>query len=105
MDLLSTIGLAVREARLRKRITQAEAARAAGVHRITVSTLERAQAPDIGVRKLSALLNVLGLELVVRERGQSYTLDDLARELSRPPAPAVTTVKRVRKTRSPLEEK
>lgn len=90
------LGNAIREARLTKRITQAEAAHAAGLHPVTVSTLERGQATDIGVRKLSALLAVLDLDLVIRPRGQGYTLDDIAKELAQSTAPA--TRQRVRKS-------
>lgn len=99
MDFIK-LGEIIREARLSKRITQADAAKAAGLHPVTVSTLERAQATDIGVRKLSALLGVLGLELVVRPRGQNYTLDDIAKELRQPVAANKPSIKRVRKAQS-----
>ena len=84
----SSLGQTLREARLQKRLTQAQLASAAGLHPTTVSELERGQAPDIGVRKLAALLGALRLELVVRPLGHSRTLDDIARELAETPAPA-----------------
>jgi hypothetical protein len=51
---------------------------------------------DIGVRKLSSLLEVLGYEVNVRPKGQSQTLDDLAREQAY--VPSEPLLKRVRKS-------
>lgn len=95
---ISEIGSLLQGARLTINLTQKEAAEAAGLHPRTVSTLEQGVAPDIGVRKLAALLEVLGYELSIRPKGQAQTLDDLAREQEA--APLVAGRKRVRKSRS-----
>lgn len=98
MDFVN-LGRSIREARLHKRLTQVDAALACGLHPTTVSGLERGQVAEIGVRKLNALLEALGLELVVRPRGHARTLDDIAKELSQP-LPQSIIGKRVRKARS-----
>jgi transcriptional regulator with XRE-family HTH domain len=98
MDLF-LLGQTLRESRLQQRLSQAEVASAAGLHPVTVSELERGRAPDIGVRKLSALLNALGLELVVRPLGHPRTLDDIARELVQTSRPTPIRARRVRPTR------
>lgn len=95
---ISEIGSLLRGARLTKNLTQKEAAEAAGLHPRTVSSLEQGVAPDIGVRKLNALLVVLGYELNIRPKGQAQTLDDLAREQDA--VPLIAGRKRARKSRS-----
>lgn len=93
------LGQVIREARLHKRLTQVEAAQAAGLHPATVSSLERGQMPDIGVRKLNALLEVVGLELSIHPCGHIRTLDDIAKEFAQPALPQALAGKRVRKLR------
>jgi transcriptional regulator with XRE-family HTH domain len=96
MDLLE-LGLLIKQIRLSRRLTQQEAAVAAGLHPRTVSDLERGAASDIGVRKLEVLLGVLGLELAVRSKGQGKTLDDLARGQRRETPESAVLGRRVRK--------
>lgn len=90
------LGDLLRGARVAKKLTQKEAAEAAGLHISTVRTLEQGTAMDIGVRKLSSLLEVLDYEVNIRPKGQSQTLDDLAREQAY--VPSEPLLKRVRKS-------
>lgn len=68
---LSDLGLAIRSHRQANGLTQAELAERAQLSRTTVNQLENGVFPDIGVRKLVALLNILGqdLEVVARKSG------------------------------------
>jgi transcriptional regulator with XRE-family HTH domain len=61
----AALGPAIRRARKGKSLTQAELARAAGVARTTLNQLENGVFPDIGVRKLIAILEVVGQRLTV----------------------------------------
>jgi len=61
---------------------QREVARRAGLTPESLSRLERGHLPEFGVRKLINLLNVLGLELRVTERGTAGNLDELRKEHS-----------------------
>jgi transcriptional regulator with XRE-family HTH domain len=74
---LTELGAEVARARKVKRLSQAELGRAAGLARQTISALERGAIPDLGVRKLVRLLEVLDLDLLVRPAGHPVTLDDL----------------------------
>lgn len=62
------IGHEVRVARLAKKMTQADLAQAVGLSRITVNQIESGACPDLGVRKLLNLLEVLGMDVSVKKR-------------------------------------
>jgi transcriptional regulator with XRE-family HTH domain len=77
---LPQIGLLLKEARKRSRRTQAELAQALGMSRATLSALEGGRCEEIGIRKLTVLLEAVGLDLVVGQRKTRPTLDDLRAE-------------------------
>ena len=77
---LSEIGALLRRARREQRRTQAELARELGMSRATLSALERGRCPEIGVRRLTALLEAVGLDLYAAPRKTRPTLDDLREE-------------------------
>jgi transcriptional regulator with XRE-family HTH domain len=77
---LREIGALFREARRRSRRTQGELARALGMSRATLSALEGGRCEEIGVRKLTALLESVGLDLSVGPRRTRPTLDDIRAE-------------------------
>ena len=79
MDLLE-IGVLLREARRRYQRTQGELAQALGMSRATISALEGGRCEEIGIRKLTALLGAVGLDLSVGPRKRRPTLDDLRAE-------------------------
>lgn len=82
MDL-GAITQSIVEHRKRKRMTQDELAKRAGVSRILVAKLETGRYPDIGITRLLRLLHVLGLDLRVTTLNQRRpTLDDLRSETS-----------------------
>lgn len=59
------IGHHIREARKAKGLTQAALAGATGLSRTTINQLESGAFPDIGVRKLLAILDAVGLDMVI----------------------------------------
>lgn len=63
---LEEAGYAIRRARLARGLTQAELARLAGLSRVTLNRLEMGRFPDLGVRKLQALLENVGLALAIQ---------------------------------------
>lgn len=79
MDL-SAIGALFRRARREQHRTQAELARELGMSRATLSALESGRCPEIGVRRLTALLEAVGLDLYAAPRKTRPTLDDLREE-------------------------
>ena len=74
---LSDIGLLLKDARKRARCTQSDLARRLGMSRATLSALEGGRCQEIGVRKLTALLEAVGLDLTVGPHKSHPTLDDL----------------------------
>ncbi|MDO8958851.1 MAG: helix-turn-helix transcriptional regulator [Rhodocyclaceae bacterium] len=58
-------GRQLRKARQGAGLTQEDLAQAAGVSRVTVNQIENGVFPDLGCRKLLALLAVVGLDLAV----------------------------------------
>ncbi len=80
MDLVA-IGSLLKGARQESGRTQDEIARPLGMSRATISALEGGRCEEIGVRKLTALLESVGLELYVGPRRKRPTLDELRSEL------------------------
>jgi transcriptional regulator with XRE-family HTH domain len=63
---LQEIGYQVRRARGARGLTQAQLATAAGVSRTTLNQLENGLFPDLGIKKLQAILGELGLSLTIQ---------------------------------------
>jgi HTH-type transcriptional regulator / antitoxin HipB len=80
MDL-AQIGLLFSEARRQAGVTQQELATALGMSRATLSAVEGGRCKELGVRKLTALLESVGLELSVAPRRRRPTLDDLRAQI------------------------
>ena len=74
---IGDVGTAVARARKARGLSQTTLARASGLSRQTISALERGAIPDLGVKKLMRVLEVLDLDFVVRQAGHPVTLDDL----------------------------
>ena len=79
MDL-QAIGILFKEARRRARRTQGELAHPLGMSRATLSALEGGRCEEIGIRKLTALLESVGLDLYVAPRMGRPTIDDIRAE-------------------------
>ncbi len=62
---LAALGPVIRQARKAKSLTQAQLAQRAGVARTTLNQLENGVFPDIGVRKLIAIFQIVGQRLTV----------------------------------------
>ena len=77
MKTLSELGEAVSARRKALKLTQGFAAEKSGLTRETLLRFERGQVTELGSRKLTAVLAVLGLELNFQEVGMSGTLDEL----------------------------
>jgi transcriptional regulator with XRE-family HTH domain len=73
---LPEIGSAIRAARAGRGLTQAALAAEAGLSRTTLNQLENGVFPDIGVKKVQSVLDLLGLDLSVvrapRKRGPDF---------------------------------
>jgi transcriptional regulator with XRE-family HTH domain len=79
MDM-TEIGQLICQARKKRKISQANLAQLLGMSRATISGIENATVAEVGVRKIIAICTVLGLQLVVQEKTQRPTLQQLQKE-------------------------
>jgi HTH-type transcriptional regulator / antitoxin HipB len=70
----------LRQARKQAGLSQAQLARPLGMSRATISALEGGRCTEIGFAKLSALFDLLGLDITVGRRKSRPTIDDLRGE-------------------------
>jgi predicted XRE-type DNA-binding protein len=77
---LSEIGPVLEAARKRAKLSQQQLAEPLGMSRATISALERGRCQEIGFNKLSAMLELVGLEITVGPRRKRPTIDDLRAE-------------------------
>ena len=71
------LGYFIRKARLARGATQSELASAAGLSRTTINQVENGVFPDLGINKVQAVLDHLGLELRVEPASRSRRPDFL----------------------------
>ena len=76
---MQEIGVAILNARKSRKITQQALADSLGMSRATISSIERATVPEIGIRKIFSICAALGLELHVQEKVGRPTLQMLMR--------------------------
>lgn len=77
---LQEIGPVLKDARKRGKLSQEQLARPLGMSRATISALESGRCDEIGFVKLAALLDGLGLDIMVCPRKSRPTIDDLRAE-------------------------
>jgi len=103
MDL-AELGLALRSARVVRRLTQQQLAELTGISVSLISKLEGGMLPDVGIVRLLSLLRCVGLELQARPKSHRRTLDDVAAELNaetlKDPNAVPVERQRVRRTRA-----
>ena len=79
---LQEIGAQIRRSRLARGLTQAQLAAAAHITRTTLNRLENGLLRDLGVRKVAALLDQLGLGLAVTDLSLESRKPNLLRQAS-----------------------
>ncbi len=72
---LQEIGFRLRAARLEQKLTQAQLAKAAGVSRTTLNQLESGLVLDLSVQRLRAILDQLGLALIIQPAEKTVAPD------------------------------
>lgn len=78
--MLFEIGEKIRKERKRKKISQEQVAKNLGMSRTTISQIESGTVQEIGVRKLIRILELLELEIQVRQSGAPPTQEELRGE-------------------------
>ncbi len=79
MDM-AEIGVAIRDARKQRNLSQAQLGDLLGMSRATISGIETGMIAEVGIRKVMALCAALGLELYVGQQHKYPTLQELRQE-------------------------
>ena len=77
---LADLGPLLQQARRQAKLCQEQLAKPLGMSRATISAIESGRCEEIGFVKLAALLDLVGLEVVVAPRKGRPTVDDLRAE-------------------------
>jgi len=77
---LPELGPILQQARKKSGLAQEQLAAPLGMSRATISAIEGGRCAEIGFTKLSALLDMVGLEVTVAARSLRPTIDELRRE-------------------------
>jgi transcriptional regulator with XRE-family HTH domain len=67
------------DARKKKGLNQTEAAKYAGISLNTYRRMENGFIEEVGITKVSEVLDFFGLEMATREKGRPLTLEELQR--------------------------
>jgi HTH-type transcriptional regulator / antitoxin HipB len=77
---LADLGPVLKQARKEAKLSQEQLAAPLGMSRATISAIESGRCEEIGLSKVVALLDRVGLELTVVPRSPRPTIDDLRNE-------------------------
>jgi DNA-binding XRE family transcriptional regulator len=77
---LTELGPLLKQARREAKLSQEQLAKPLGMSRATISALESGRCEELGFAKLAALLELVGLEVVVAPRKGRPTVDELRAE-------------------------
>lgn len=77
---MAEIGLAIRDARKKRKLTQQDLGKLLGMSRATISGIETGRIAEVGIRKMAALCSALDLEITVGKRRPYPTLQELRQE-------------------------
>lgn len=77
---LEELGLTMRELRKSKQWSQDDLERYCGITKRTISKIENGFIEEVGIKKVETILDLLGWELSLREKGRPKTLEELQDE-------------------------
>ena len=77
---MNEIGFLIRTLRRNAGLSQEQLAQRHGMSRATISGIENNTIPEVGIRKVAAILEGLGYELTAAPKRRRKTLDELKSE-------------------------
>ena len=76
MDL-KELGTDIKELRKTKRYSQNDLEEYSGITKRTISKIENGFIDEVGIKKVELILDLLGYEFCIREKGRPKTLEEL----------------------------
>lgn len=74
---MNDLGLLIKNLRKAAGLSQGQLAERHGMSRATISGIENNTVPEVGIRKVAAILEGLGYKLTATPRRRGMTLDEL----------------------------
>lgn len=77
---LEKLGHEIRLLRKSKKYSQDDLERYSNITKRTISKIETGFADEVGIKKVNTILDLLGMEFCIREKGRPRTLEELQDE-------------------------
>jgi transcriptional regulator with XRE-family HTH domain len=77
---LEELGLEIKKLRKSKKWSQDDLENYSGITKRTISKIENGFIDEVGIKKVETILDLLGFELSLREKGRPKTLEELQDE-------------------------
>jgi len=77
---LEELGLEIKKLRKSKKWSQDDLENYSGITKRTISKIENGFVDEVGIKKVETILDLLGFELSLREKGRPKTLEELQDE-------------------------
>ena len=78
---LIELSQSIKQLRKDKNYSQADLENYLGISKRTISKIENGFVDEIGIKKVEMILDLLGVEFCLREKGRPRTLEELQHEL------------------------
>lgn len=77
---LETLGSEIKQLRKLKQWSQDDLEKYSGITKRTISKIENGFADEVGIKKVETILELLGYEFSLREKGRPKTLEEIQDE-------------------------
>ncbi|OHD97996.1 MAG: hypothetical protein A3E21_03130 [Sulfurimonas sp. RIFCSPHIGHO2_12_FULL_36_9] len=77
---LQELGLEIKNLRKQNKYSQDDMENFSGITKRTISKIENGFVDEVGIKKVEMILNLLGYELSLRQKGRPKTLEELQDE-------------------------
>jgi len=77
---LNELGQTIKRLRKEKHWSQADLEQYSGITKRTISKIENGFTEEVGIRKVETILDLLGMEFSLRQKGRPKTLEELQDE-------------------------
>ena len=78
--ILEELGFEIKKLRKLKQWSQDDMEKYSGITKRTISKIENGFIDEVGIKKVDTILDLLGFELGIREKGRPKTLEELQDE-------------------------